>query len=89
MKKVTIYTLNYCPYCKKAKTLLRDKNISFSEIDCSENEEKYIKFLAEKYNIQSEVTFPQIIFDEERIGGCSDLEHLIQTNKLEKLLKEE
>ena len=89
MKQVTIYTLDYCPYCKKAKQLLRNNNISFKEIDVTAEEYSQTKMLAEKYDIQDEVTFPQIIFGEQRIGGCSDLENIIANNQLEGLLKEE
>lgn len=89
MKHVTIYTLNYCPYCKRAKTILREKNISFEEIDVTENEETKTKEIAEKYNIKNDVTFPQIIIGEQRIGGCSDLEQLILDGKFDDLMKEE
>lgn len=89
MKQVTIYTLDYCPYCKKAKTILRDKNIPFNEIDATPNEYKISKMLEEKYGIEEDVTFPQIIFGENRIGGCSDLEQIIADDKLDGLLKED
>ncbi len=38
MKKIDIYTTNYCPFCIKAKSLLKKKNIKFSEIDVSNDE---------------------------------------------------
>lgn len=87
--QVKIYTLRYCPFCKKAKNILRDKNIQFEEIDVTDNEENFTDLLAEKYTIEEEVTFPQIIINGKRAGGCSDLEELIKTNKLDELLKEE
>ncbi|MCR5260278.1 MAG: hypothetical protein K6C94_00385 [Candidatus Gastranaerophilales bacterium] len=89
MKEVTIYTLDYCPYCKKAKKLLRDNNIPFNEIDITANEYSQTQRIAEEYNLQDEVTFPQIIFGKTRIGGCADLEKIIGDNLLEKLLKED
>lgn len=89
MKQVVIYTLSYCPYCKKAKNLLRERNVPFSEIDVTESEEKWTKKIAQEYQIKDEVTYPQIIIGYERIGGCSDLERLINENKLDKLLKED
>ena len=87
--QVKIYTLSYCPFCKKAKTILRDKNVSFDEIDVTDNENNFSNLLAKKYNIKGEVTFPQIIINGNRIGGCSDLERLIETKKFDELLKEE
>ena len=38
MKKIDIYTTNYCPFCIKAKSLLIKKKIKFSEIDVSNDE---------------------------------------------------
>ena len=48
MKKIEIYTTNYCPFCVKAKSLLNKKKIKFSKIDISNNEtlrEKMSNFL--------------------------------------------
>ena len=89
MKQVIVYTLNYCPFCKKAKNILREKNIPFEEIDITPNEEENSKKIAEEYKIKGEITFPQIIIGENRIGGCSDLEQLIANNRLNELLNEE
>jgi glutaredoxin len=33
MKNVTIYSKDYCPFCKGAKQILNTKGISFTEID--------------------------------------------------------
>ena len=38
MKKIEIYTTNYCPFCVKAKSLLNKKKVKFSEIDVSNDE---------------------------------------------------
>lgn len=88
MKQVIVYSLDYCPYCKRAKTVLRDRNIPFKEIDATQDEDKITKELEKKYDLK-DVTYPQIIIGDERIGGCSDLEHLIDTHKLNTLLNEE
>jgi glutaredoxin len=33
MKKVTLYTLSTCPWCRKAKKFFTDRNIPFTDID--------------------------------------------------------
>ena len=38
MKKIEIYTTNYCPFCVKVKSFLNKKKIKFSEIDASNDE---------------------------------------------------
>lgn len=87
--RVKIYTLRHCPFCKKAKTILASKNVNFEEIDVTDNEDNFSNLLAEKYLIKGQVTFPQIIINNNRIGGCSDLEKLIKTQEFDKLLEKE
>lgn len=36
---VKVYTTNSCPWCVKAKTYLKSKNISFEEFNVQENME--------------------------------------------------
>ncbi len=72
-KKVKIYTLDYCPYCKKAKIFLDEHNVDFEEIPCEDNEEEMREKLTKMYNLPSLATFPQIIIDDKNIGGYSDL----------------
>ena len=33
MKKVTLYTLSTCPWCRKAKKFFTDRNIPFTDTD--------------------------------------------------------
>ena len=39
-KKVTVYSTSTCPFCIRAKQVLKDNQIQFEDIDVSENEEK-------------------------------------------------
>ena len=70
---VEIYTLDYCPYCMKAKIFFNEHGIDFKEISCEDDEENYRKKLAKTYNLQELATFPQIIINGKNIGGYSDL----------------
>ena len=72
-KQVEIYTLDYCPYCQKAKFFLKEHKINFKEISCDDNEEEKRTELTQKYNLPNLATFPQIIIDGKNIGGYSDL----------------
>ena len=73
MKTVEIYTLDYCPYCQKAKYFLKDHGVEYTEISCDDNEEEKREELTKKYNLKSLATFPQIIIDGKNIGGYSDM----------------
>ena len=83
MKKIEIYTTNYCPFCIKAKLLLKKKNIKFSEIDVSNNDALREKMSAMANGARS---VPQIFADNIHIGDCDKIYKLDQEKKLDKLL---
>ncbi len=83
MKKVILYTTDYCPYCRRAKDLLLKKKIEFQEIDLTHDEKKREE-LTEK---TGQMTVPLIFIGEELIGGCDDLYALDRSGDLDKKLK--
>lgn len=87
MNKITIYTSEMCPYCIKAKKLLKILNLEFEEINCENNFDEMSKTLIDKYNLSDVSTVPQIIINNHYIGGYDDLEHLYKTKKLDEFLK--
>lgn len=70
---VEIYTLDYCPFCKRALAFLNDHNVNFTQYKIDGNDAEMRKKIGEMYNIKEEVTVPQIIIDGKRIGGYTDL----------------
>jgi len=83
MKKIEIYTTNYCPFCIKAKSLLNKKKIKFYEIDVSNNESLREKMSAMANGVRS---VPQIFSDNVYVGDCDKIYKLEQEKKLDKLL---
>jgi len=83
MKKIEIYTTNFCPFCVKAKSLLNKKKIKFSEIDVSNDEALREKMSAMANGARS---VPQIFADNVHIGDCDKIYKLDQEKKLDKLL---
>jgi glutaredoxin 3 len=81
--KVEIYTKDYCPYCTKAKMLLGQLGVEFSEIDISRDPQKQVEMLGRKPGAR---TVPQIFINEKGIGGCDDLYALHEQGKLKPLL---
>ena len=79
MAKVTIYTRAFCPYCSRAVSLLRQKQVDFEEIDAGMNVEKKAEMVQRSNGGR---TFPQIFIGEHHIGGCDELYALEQANKL-------
>ena len=80
--KVIIYTSSLCGFCFRAKSLLKQKNINFQEIDVDNDYEKRIEMI-EKSGGRSSV--PQIFFGDQHIGGCDDLFKLDRNNELNNL----
>jgi glutaredoxin len=63
-----------CGHCVRAKNLLKQNNLSFEEIDLSENGLSNISLQA----ISGAATTPQIFVDGTLIGGADELEKWIQ-----------
>ena len=81
--EIEIYTLDYCPYCKKALSFLREKRVEFEHIRVDEDEERWYDKLSAKFGIPiGDLTFPQIVIDGKRIGGYSDMMELNDHGKL-------
>jgi len=83
MKKITIYTTPYCPFCIRAKQLLKNKNIDFKEIDLSEEPEKFDE-MSKKSN--GARTVPQIFVEDTHIGDCDYIHELDNKGELDKIL---
>ncbi|RTK92458.1 MAG: glutaredoxin 3 [Rickettsiales bacterium] len=82
MKKIIIYTTTICPYCDRAKALLKRKNLSFEEINVEDENTRNL--MVQKANGRK--TVPQIFIGDYHVGGCDDLYSLEQNNKLDELI---
>ncbi len=82
MKPVTIYTTDTCPYCTRAKQVLKTNKVPFTEVDVSVDDAKR-KWLVEA---TGQRTVPQIFFGEDPIGGCTDLEAIVKAGQLQQKL---
>jgi glutaredoxin 3 len=83
MPKVTIYTTPICPYCVRAKALLKKKGADFEEIDVFMDGDLRAK-MTEK--AQGRYTVPQIFIGETHVGGCDELYALEEAGELDPLL---
>ena len=70
-----IYSKILCPYCVKAKRLLKEKKITYKEliIDVDISKEKAFEELGKKFT-----TAPQIVIDGIHIGGYLELLNYFQ-----------
>jgi len=79
---IEIYTLETCPYCIRAKSLLKKRGLVFKEFILEINDEEAWEDLEQKTGVE---TVPQIFHKGKFIGGCSDLEVLDAKDNLESL----
>jgi glutaredoxin 3 len=82
MAKVTVYTTTYCPYCVRAKGLLKQRGIEFEEVQLSEDDDKAWDDLYQRSKMQ---TVPQIFVEGKIIGGYTELAALDQKDQLASL----
>ena len=84
MVRVEIYTKKTCSYCVRAKQLLDQKNVRYTEI-AVDTDPKALEIML--LRTEGRRTVPQIFINDRGIGGCDDLYALDQAGKLDKLLK--
>ncbi|MBX3248992.1 MAG: glutaredoxin 3 [Myxococcales bacterium] len=82
MAEVRIYTTPWCPYCRLALGLLRDKGVAFEEIDVSGDEAKR----AWLRDATGQTTVPQVFIDGRSVGGYTDIAALDRRGELDELL---
>jgi len=83
MSAVTIYTTGMCPYCSRAKEILKSKGVRYREIDVGAN----AQLRQEMTNrAGGRRTVPQIFVGDTHIGGCDDLIGLNRSGQLDSLL---
>jgi glutaredoxin 3 len=82
MKRIEIYTKSYCPFCQRAKELLRIKGVRFLEHDVTTDplREREMRERSER------TTVPEIFVEGVLLGGCDELFDLDEKGELDRLL---
>ncbi|MEJ5990809.1 glutaredoxin 3 [Ramlibacter sp. PS3R-8] len=70
MQPVKMYTTAVCPYCIRAKQILKSKGVeAIEEIRIDMQPEERMKMM----EITGRRTVPQIFIGDTHVGGCDDL----------------
>jgi glutaredoxin 3 len=70
MQPVKMYTTAVCPYCIRAKQILKAKGVeAIDEVRVDMEPQERIKMM----EITGRRTVPQIFIGETHVGGCDDL----------------
>jgi len=86
LAKVEIYTTQICPYCVRAKSLLKKKGVAFEEIDVSGDPELR-QAMVERAGGRR--TVPEIFINGRIIGGYDELKALDDAGQLDSLLAQQ
>jgi glutaredoxin 3 len=83
MTSVRMYTTQVCPYCQRAKALLKQRGVQvIEEIRIDTDPAQRDKMI----EITGRRTVPQIFIGETHVGGCDDLIALDQRGGLAPML---
>lgn len=82
--KIEVYSKDWCPYCKKAKAFLKSKGLTFEEIDINESDN--FEVMQERTGNK---TVPQIIINDQSLGGYDDIIELENRGEFSQLIGQE
>jgi alkyl hydroperoxide reductase subunit F len=81
--KIEIYTKTWCPYCRRAKAMLKSLGLDYTDYDITDNEE----LQQEMVERSGKKTIPQIFINDEKIGGYDNLIELVSSGGLDDLIE--
>lgn len=84
MANVEVYSSMLCGFCYRAKKLLEQKGVAFTEIDVMVHPSRRAE-MVERSGGRNSV--PQIFIGGRHIGGCDELFALEASKKLDPLLQ--
>jgi len=79
-----MYTTLFCPFCSRAKNLLKKKGVEFTEISV-DGDPALRQQMTERSG--GGRTVPQIFIDGKAIGGSDELAALEGSGELDRLLR--
>jgi glutaredoxin 3 len=84
MAQVTMYSKMLCPFCSRAKKLLKEKGVEqMEEIDITMSSKRRSEMMERAGGAH---TVPQIFIGTTHVGGCDELYEMDRQGKLDGLL---
>lgn len=83
MPKVVMYGTAFCPYCMRARQLLKHKAVDYEDIRV-DKEPQLRAEMVQRSNGRTSV--PQIFIDDFHVGGCDDMFDLEHRGELDQHL---
>ncbi len=86
MIHVEVYSGDFCPYCMRAKSLLKKKGVEFTEYNVQRENDRREEMLQRAKGAR---TIPQIFIGDRHVGGCDELYALERRGELDGWLNPE
>ena len=80
MNRIEVYSTDNCPWCERAKSLLRARGLDFEETDISSDQASALEMTKRS----GRRTVPQIFIDNVHIGGFDELSKISLPDKQDK-----
>jgi len=79
-----MYSTRFCPFCIRAKLLLKKKNVQYQNIAVDNSPELRREMVLKS----GQRSVPQIWIGSFHVGGCDELHALERSGKLDALLQD-
>ena len=81
--EVKMYSTRFCPYCIRARSLLKRKDVEFTDIGVDGAPD----LRREMVELSGQFTVPQIWIGDHHVGGYDDIAMLERQGRLDQLLQ--
>lgn len=74
---IIVYSRDGCPYCDKIKSVFEQRNIEYTlyQLDTDFVRDEFY----EQFGVGA--TFPQVVLDGQKLGGCTDtVKYMVENN---------
>jgi glutaredoxin 3 len=82
MHRITVYSTEPCSFCARVKGLLTARGVVYAEVNLSKDPAGRVE-LARKTGMMS---FPQVLIDDQLLGGYAELQAAVEDGRLDELL---
>jgi glutaredoxin 3 len=81
MKRIVMYSTDACSFCVRAKALLTARGLEFDEINLERDPDGRAQLVSRT----GMLSFPQILIDDELVGGFMELVAADRSGRLREL----
>ncbi len=81
-KKIEIYIKEWCPYCRRAKSMLDSLGLEYHDYDVTDEDENY----QEMVRRSEQETVPQIFIDGNHLGGYDDMNDKLTSGEFDQMI---